>query len=222
MQAIARDNLISRYFSAVAAGLPCLYLSYALMAVWIDPMSWDSGRWVPYGVGLLLMEFLILHSAGMTCGIMAEKKTRKEKYKILAGLFLIYCVMGLGFAAATDSPSLLGMLIAIMVGRFVTVINPEQVRGLQKRTAYGVMLYMACTTGTVFIAVPEMGITPEVLAEVYPSRGGGVWERYPQRPIVAGAVYFGVMGILELFVFSRSQHQRLPLNAHLRSPKANQ
>jgi Kef-type K+ transport system membrane component KefB len=176
-------------------------------------MTWDGGRWVPYGVGLLLMEFLILHSAGMTCGIMAEKKTRGEKYKMLAGLFIMYCVMGIGFAASTDSPSLLVMLIAIMVGRFVTVITGEQDQGLHKRTAYGVMLYLACAAGTVFIAVPEMGITREVLAEVYPSRGGGVWERYPQRPIVAGAVYFGVMGILELLVFPRLQDQRLPVNA---------
>lgn len=208
-----RPTVRLKYVYALAAGLPCLYLSYALINVWLDPMAWDNGRWVPYGVGLLLMEFLVLHSAGMTCGILSTRqadkqanedaaiKAARDRYKLLAGLFAMYCLLGFGFAMSTDSPSLLAMLIAIMVGRFVNVLDGDQSQALSQRTAAGVVLYLLCAAGTIFIAVPEMGITREVLAEVYPSRGGGIWERFPQRPIVAGAVYFGLMGVLELFVF---------------------
>ena len=57
-----------------------------------------------------------------------------------------------------------------------------------------------------FNDVPEMGITRQLLDEVYPDRGdGGVWNRYPERAIVGAAVYFALMGLAELTVLrSRS------------------
>ena len=66
---------ISRWVSALASGIPYLVLSYILIQVWIEPMAWDDGQWVPFGVGLLLMEFLLLHSSAFIGAMVAMQTT---------------------------------------------------------------------------------------------------------------------------------------------------
>ncbi len=190
-----------RLLFAIIACAPSLSLAYILFNVWLDPMAWDQGSWVPYGVGLLLMEFLILHSSVFITHYAATHQAFSDKLKSFVGLVALYSLMGTGFALSTDSPTLLIMLIAIMVSRFVSALRADSTQDgtFSRRAALGIVAYLMITAGTVFIAIPEMGITTSVVQEVYPNRGGGVWERYPHRPIVGAAVYFCLMGVAELY-----------------------
>lgn len=190
-----------RLFFAVVASAPSLALAYILFNVWLDPMAWDNGGWVPYGVGLLLMEFLILHSNVFITHYTATHTRFSDKLKSFAGLLALYSLMGAGFALSTDSPTLLIMLVTIMISRFISALRADSVQDgtFPRRAALGIVAYLLITAGTVFIPIPEMGVTASVLQEVYPNRGGGLWERLPHRPIVGAEVYFSLMGIAELY-----------------------
>jgi hypothetical protein len=61
-------------FSAV----PFFYLSWMLLNVWREPMSVHEGTWVPYGVGLLAIEFLVLHSGVFLASVIASEMDRKN------------------------------------------------------------------------------------------------------------------------------------------------
>ncbi|NKB99874.1 MAG: hypothetical protein GKR90_15440 [Pseudomonadales bacterium] len=195
------NNWLTRTLPGAVAGISCLYLSWVLVGVWLDPMARDNGSWVPFAVGLLVIEFLALHSSVFITNLMAEHETLTQRLKFGAGLTAFYLLMAVGIAAGVGSPSLVLILASIMVSRIISAFtaSPETKAHNNARAAVGIVLYVGLAGATVFVAVPEMGITTSVLNEVYPNRGGGVWERYPERPIVAGAIYFGLIGLAELY-----------------------
>ena len=41
------------------------------------------------------------------------------------------------------------------------------------------------------------------MREVYPNRGGGIWEQHPERAIAGAIIYFGLMGLFELKQLAR-------------------
>jgi len=202
-----------KFIGSVCSGLSCLYLAYALIGVWLEPMNWDNGHWVRFGVGLLLLEFLLLHSAAMFAAVAQSDKPPQAKRRhmlLMSGMYLLMC---LGFSLAMDSFTLLAILGTVTVSRVVTTLVGEQQTGMPKRAAYGTVVYLLCVGLTVVTEFPQMGITKEVLDAVYPTRGGGLWERYPQNAIVGGALYFGIMGLLEIFVWSRSPEDTVPFQS---------
>ena len=186
---------------ALVGAVPSLILGYVLFSVWVNPMAWDDGHWVPYGIGLLLVEFLILHSSVMINHLAATQENLVGKLKLFAGLLLFYGLMGFGFAKTTNSPTLLFLLIAIMLARFVSALGADlrKDQAFNKRAAFGVTMYLLVAAISVFIDFPELGITDTVLREVYPERGSGLWERHPEQAIVAAALYFSLTGIAELY-----------------------
>lgn len=199
---IARDHdySLQLWFGALSSSLPCFYLSWVLFNVWSDPMSWDQGGWVRLGLGLLILEFILLHSGAFTASVIAKQEALIKRLKTMAGLMLFYVLMVWGFALSLDSQSLLWIFAGVCLGRLLTALSnaEEGAATMMARSGIGMLLYILVVFGTVFLPVPEWGITTGVLAEVYPDRGGGLWEREPQRAIAGAAVYFLLMGIAEI------------------------
>jgi hypothetical protein len=75
------------------------------------------------------------------------------------------------------------------------------------RSGIGVLLYLLVASGAVFLPIPEPGITGTVLDEVYPDRGGGLWEKEPERAIEVAALYFLIIGLAEITVLRPSSKQ---------------
>ncbi|MCG8413922.1 MAG: hypothetical protein MI746_06850 [Pseudomonadales bacterium] len=190
---------------ALSSAIPCFYLGWTLFNVWRDPMSVDDGSWVRFGVGLLVLEFILLHSGAFVSAMLATKEDWQSKLKLLLVLFVFYSLTVWGFATSLQSPALLWIFAGVSAGRLVTAYTGgmsanSQPGSMSARSALGIMLYLLVGFGSVFIAVPEWGIDSAILGEVYPNRGGGLWEREPQRAIAAGAAYFFLLGLAELFV----------------------
>lgn len=177
--------------------------------VWIDPLSWDDGHWVPFAVGLLIIEFLALHSSVFITNMISNAESRNQKLKYGISFFFFYSLMAGGIAAGVGSFSLVLILAGIMIGRTFAAFtqDPATLAHTNARSALGITLYIVLCGATVFIDIPEMGITNSVLADVYPNRGGGVWERHPERAIVAAAVYFAIMGLVEIYWSLKSERQ---------------
>lgn len=162
-------------------------------------MARDQGNWVRLGVGLMILEFVVLHSGAFMSAI-GNNKTAQPGWRFLLGLLCFYTLIVWAFAETTDSDSLLFIFAGIIISRLVALaLDRDHARQqMMKRSSCGIVFYILVAFASIAVPVPEMGLTSEVLAEVYPGRGGGLWERQPQLPLVGGAVYFALMGIAEL------------------------
>ena len=183
-----------RILLGVAAALPTLFLSYVLLNVWAKPLAWEG--WVPFAVGLMVIEFLVVHSGAFVGMLAAKTLSWRARIGAFGALAVFYGLMALGVAWGVDSLSLVVMLLAIMTGRFVAAVRGDPFMG--QRISAGVFLYITVVFASVFLPVPEWGITDTVLNDVYPDRGEGIWQQEPERAIAAGALYFLLIGLLEL------------------------
>mgnify|MGYP003675147114 CR=1 FL=1 len=190
------------WIAAIAAALPCFYLSWILVNVWRDPMEWDEGNWVRLGVGLLLLEFVLLHSGAFIVGMLGQKQQIKTPLRMAIGLLAFYSLIVWGFSKSLDVPALIWIFAGITLGRSLNLLrNPtESKHAIMARSGIGVLLYLLVVAGTVFLPIPELGITNSVLNEVYPGRGSGLWETQPERAIAGAALYFLLIGLAEITV----------------------
>ncbi len=206
--------------SAVAASAPCFYLAWTLVQVWRDPLSIDQGSWVRFGVGLMVLEFVLLHSGAFIAAMVATRQHLKGKLKLLGILLLFYSLMVWGFAVSFESAALVWIFVAVTAGRVAAAITAGAdgklaAGAMAARSAIGLLLYLFTVFASVFLPIPEWGITPSIVADVYPDRGNGVWEVEPQRAIAAAAVYFLLLGMAELFILGpvrTDAKSRLPLD----------
>lgn len=184
----------------LASAIPYFILVVVLTRAWINPMSVDEGVWVPLAVGLMALEFILLHSGvfmGTVAGQAQNMLRRVGLFALLAGFYAIFAV---AFSLVTGTWEILKVFGFLMAGRLVTLIIASGEGGQQliARSVAGIAVYIPVVFLTVFVPFPELGVNAEVLGEVYPNRGGGLWERNPERAIVGAIIYFGLMGIFEL------------------------
>jgi hypothetical protein len=190
------------WVAAIAAALPCFYLSWVLFNVWHEPMAWGDGSWVRLGVGLLLLEFILLHSGAFMVGVLGQQEDFKQQMKMAVALLTFYALMVWAFAVSLDTPVLIWIFAGIILGRSLNLLLEPSAskQAIMARSGIGVLLYLLVVFATVFIPIPELGITGSVLSEVYPDRGAGLWEREPERAIAGAAVYFMLIGLAEITV----------------------
>ncbi len=198
-------HLLRHWAGVALSAIPLLVLSAILLDVWRDPLAWDNGRWVPYGVGLLLIEFLILHSGAFLGSLMSPEIPLGQRLKAAAGFVAMYSLMVWGMAMAVNSPSLLWIFAGVTLSRIAAIITlaPDGREAMMARAGIGTMIYLLVVAGTIFIPIPEWGITHSVVADVMPNRGSGLWQTDPHRAIAGAAVYFFLMGVAEVVVFGK-------------------
>lgn len=169
-------------------------------------MARDEGSWVRFGIGLLLLEFVLLHSGLFMAAVLHSERNAANKLGYFLVLTGFYALLAWAFAQSLDSPALLWIFSAVVIGRVLTTVSgPEMSMDSQKaRSALGVVLYIAVVAGTIFLPIPKWGITADVVADVYPKRGSGIWEQQPHRAIAGAAVYFLLLGLAEMFLLPRA------------------
>lgn len=184
---------IGRLFGA----LGCWLLAGSFLVAWWWPRALDDGRWIGFGVGVLIFEFLTIHAtAFMTFGL------RKKGVRVPGMWWLLpmYVVMAAGIALAFKSWLLFGSFAALMVGRVRAFYQPEDRTALvatHRRVAVSATLFILLAFATVLIPLPAGGIDSSLLNQVWPDRGDGLWEQRPQQALAMGFVYFLALGWVE-------------------------
>ncbi|OGS59161.1 MAG: hypothetical protein A3J79_04385 [Elusimicrobia bacterium RIFOXYB2_FULL_62_6] len=187
-------------FCGLSAALPCFAMSLRLFTVWKDPLSVDSGGWVRFGVGIMIVEFLVVHSGGIF-GAYAAGRLGGPRYAIFL-LPLFYGVFAAVISFAFKNRSLLTYFAFIMAGRLAAIGVPllrEDAAYLGSRAGVALVLYMGMVVLTL-IPLPRGGITPEAAGCSMSGSGSGVWVDYPHRPLLAGALYFFLLGCAEILL----------------------
>ncbi|MEQ8956182.1 MAG: hypothetical protein RL120_18785 [Gammaproteobacteria bacterium] len=200
---IVKKSLL--WAGTVAAAVPCFYLCFVLIGVWRDPLAWDDGNWVRFGVGLMLLEFVLIHSGTFLGAFLVTKAVKlKQRLQIIAVLMVFYSVLVLGTALSLDSMELLVIFGTVSLGRIAILFDDSEQSGqlLLARSAVGMILYLLVVMASIFLPLPQWGLSGEVLNQVYPDRGSGVWEQEPQRALAGAAIYFFCMGLVELFLLN--------------------
>lgn len=189
----------SRLSHLLAAG-SLAWVSIQLYRTWVDPLAIENGAWVKFGVGLLLLEFLFVHSSAFM-GHMARLGERGKRIAALLGFVAFYGLFAAAMIAAVDEPRLAWVYAGVMAGR--TFAGWSDARGsetaMMATWALSVVLYLACVFSSVMLDWPHLGLPPQLGMQLLGTGGGGVWEEEPHRAIAAGAVYFALLALLELF-----------------------
>ncbi len=195
----------------IVAAVPCFLLAGTLLLTWIDPMSIDNGRWVRFGVGIMVLEFVLVHSGAMMASI-KRTDSAVQNLKIGASAFAFYSLFAGGMALAFQSWPLFFIYSTVMLSRWVSILTrPESAKlEAQRRSGIAICFYLLAVFMSVLVPWPELGVTLSVVREVYPDRGGGEWERNPETALAAGVVYFTLVGITELVLGFRGPPKAQP------------
>ena len=187
-----------RLIEGLVTALPCFLLAGTMMATWIDPMSIDGGRWVRFGVGIMVLEFILVHSGGFMSAQQAGTDWRT--LRVFGAGFAFYGLFAGAMALAFKSWMLFFIYTAVMVSRWITLLTRpgEASQEAKFRSGISVVFYLLAVFASVLIPWPELGVTSSVINDVYPDRGGGEWERHPETALAAGVIYFTLLGLTEL------------------------
>jgi len=170
------------------------------ITAWWWPRVLDDGRWVKLGVGVMVLEFILIHSGAFLNFFMTQKAGWARDRKLI-GLTAYYTLFGGAIALAFHSWWILGSFALVMSGRLWSVFagQNEMDRAVsQRRVAASALLFLSLTFATLFMPMPRGGITDSLLSEVWPTRRSGAWERQPERALAMGATYFLLLGLVEL------------------------
>lgn len=193
------QKIISWIFSLIGA-VSCWKMAYTLYQTWQTPLAIENGRWVSLGVGIMVMEFILVHSGVMIPGLASSDKLRSMKQLPVVIVSIFYIVFGVTIAFVFKSKLLFWTFSGIMVPRWMNLLfNPDTAKEHQLWRSYeSFFVYFMSVILSVLVTFPRGGLTTAILNQVYPHRGGGIWEQSPQQVLVAGAVYFTLIGLLEI------------------------
>lgn len=186
--------------SAIVVAVPCFTMAYTLGCVWRNPESVEEGRWVKIGVGVLIIEFLVIHSGGMLAGF-GQKQNWQEGVALVM-LIPLYLLFGWAVSYYTRSRQLFWSFILLLFGRLVAIIlddTGEALALMVQRTTVSVLIYFPLVFLSITSLIPHWGMADPKYAKAMQADGTtGVWAEHPHRAIGAATIYFFLLGIAEL------------------------
>ena len=184
---------------ALSFALPSFAMGFRLLAVWRDPLSIDGGRWVRYGVGLFVLEFILLHAGVMLGGAAAASGGGFDGMTVLLlGFYALFAgAIALGFRNSSLFQSFLFVIGGRAVGSLLGISTESQALFLA-HSLIGMVLYFTLAMSSVFIPWPRRGITDAIAAEQRVPGSSGLWVEQPHRAIGPAAVYYLLLGVAEV------------------------
>lgn len=185
----------------VMSAAPDLAMGVTYLVTWIAPEAIRPAM-VSWLTGVMVLEFIIIHSSAFMGTVMFGKADRRGKAITLLGLGGFYTLFVGGFSLAFKTWWPLVSFWGLTVNRILGVLIGQVPRGeerefIQRNWAVSALGYMVFTFATVLLPVPRLGITREVVARQH-LPGSGLWVDQPHRVIACGFLYFTVLGLSEL------------------------
>lgn len=193
-------------FAGAMGAAPCWYIAILFIVVWQAPMVVDEGRWVKLAVGIMVLEFILVHSGVFFEAFSGELSktgkplTQARRVLMMASLVSFHLIFAVVISFVFKSWMLLSMFCWVTGSRLLSgfVFMKDHANAAMIRSCVSVLLYLSAVFLSVFVSIPPGGISADVLDKVYPGRGSGIWEQNPQQALLAGVYYFGLLGAWEL------------------------
>lgn len=182
-------RLVSALPDAITAGF--------FLSVWVAPLYFGPDM-VATAMLVMLVEFLVVHASGFL-GVFAMQSSmpRLRRLQFLAGFGVFYSLFVFAFVFAFDQwwPALafawllLGKFGRVLLGReFGAAAAAQQMAGW----AVSVLCYLGGVFVTLFLPLPRLGITDEVIGQLH-LVGTGLWVDQPHRVVAFGVLYFSLL-----------------------------
>ena len=187
----------------LATALPDLGLGVGFLITWVAPLTFGQ-KAVSYFLLVMLLEFLIVHSAGFMGSVVFNKPlVPRIKVRTLAGLGVFYALFAVGFAVGFKAWWPLWTIALLTLNRMLIVLTGDIPVGrerilIRKGWAVATIFYLLFAFTTVFVPVPTFGITDAVI-RLQEFTSSGLWIDEPQRVLAFGFLYFIGTGTSELF-----------------------
>lgn len=186
---------------AIASALPDFLAAGTFLITWLAPATFGATM-VAHLVLVMLLEFLVVHSAGFMGFIIYGDGTRHVKLAMVLGLTFFYALFAAGFGLSFGTWWPVQALVVLTLNRCTPLFfGPTPAESQIERVAAGwaasVVFYLGGAFATLIPDVPAFGITPEVIA-AQGFTAGGVWPEQPYRAVAFGVLYFAAQGLWEL------------------------
>lgn len=190
---------------AAAFALPCFLMARHLWRVWRNPMAVEDGAWVRLGVGVFVMEFILVHAGILLAAAAEGAATSGGRLAGLLGLTAFYLVFALAISAAFGSRRLFEPFIWLIGSRYLALLIGVTAATERLLLAHAIMamaIYFPLVILSVFLPWPRFGITAEVAAARRVPNSRGTWVDEPHRAIGAATVYYLLLGLAQIGVMS--------------------
>jgi hypothetical protein len=207
----------------LASALPDLALSAGCAVTWARPDL--VAPWVPRWILLtMLLEFIVVHSSGFMGVFAFGRQSKREVILATLGLGALYSLFAAGFSLGFHTWWPFTSFWLLTLNRLTGSLlyrDPDDDGSAQGMFMAGWALSSLCyllgVTYTSAADLPRLGFDARVVASLH-LEGGGLWVDEPWRVVAFGAVYFGVIGLLELLVFPLLARRRRASSAARRGP----
>lgn len=183
----------------VISSVPDFLMGLAFLVTWIEPTAIGDDM-VSYLFQVMLVEFIIIHSAGFMGAIIYNDEPKAKKIKFLLGLSLFYLVFILGFSLGFRSWWPLIAFGGLMFNRLMSVLTGQAEEGKENefvKNMWGinVFCYLVSVFTAILLPLPELGVTSENLSHLNMS---GDFVDEPHKMMAWGFLYFTFVGYFEM------------------------
>lgn len=181
--------------------------------VWTAPGRLGE-RDVKWLVGVMLVEFLVIHASPILGGMLLGPGSRARKLKGIAGFGVIYLIFALGMAKSLDGWWPLWVVAALIGEKLLTAALgglPKRAVATELQFFWGMsaLYYLLAVMLTTLLPVPELGVDgAAVRRQAFSS--SGLWVSSPECALAAGLLYFGALAVTRFAVAARGRLKPLP------------
>ncbi len=174
--------------------LPDLLTGIACVIVWVSPLTFGQGA-VKTVVLMMLMEFLIVHGTGFFTAIaFAEGTTPRRQLGAMACMLGFYALFVGAFAWSFKAWWPVWVFTWLVASKAAWIFSSTRERAIEANPqtqawAFSTVAYLAAVGLTLFLPVPELGITASIRPELGLS-GSGEWIDHPHVAVAAMAFYY--------------------------------
>ena len=107
------------WFNCLWSAASCWIMAAMFVTAWWWPLDLENGRWVKLGVGVLMLEFILIHSGAFLNHVMTQK-AGWARDKTLLGLTTCYTLFGGVAPAVTARTAAHCAIMTVLSGRFTS------------------------------------------------------------------------------------------------------
>lgn len=181
---------------------PDFIMALAFLATWIEPTALGNNM-LNYFSLIMLLEFIIIHSAGFMGFAIISGKTIFQKISRVIGLGLFYSLFVWAFCASTGETWPMAAFWILLLNRILGgIFEKESETTFQTvvmvRWGWSVFCYLISIAFSAMMPIPRFGWSDEIVQQLG-SGGKGLWLEQPHTLLAAGFFYFLLISIFEMY-----------------------
>lgn len=196
----------------VFSSIPDFLLGLTFLITWIEPKALGDDM-VSSMFQIMLVEFIIIHSAGFMGNVIYSNYPQSKKILYLLGFGLFYFVFIGAFAFSFKSWWPVFAFGGLLLNRMLSVITGQAETGKEQefvKQMWGVNVgcYLVSVFAAILIPLPEFGVSPNDLSHLNMS---GDFVDQPHKMMAWGFMYFMMVGWYEM----KLQKKTIPIQERI-------